>query len=281
MTILAPATRTLTTADTRALAGLLERDPIAHCLVAGRVASAGDDITRTGCDAWGYIVDDKIASALFIGANIVPIETTPAARAAFAQRLRLTGRRSSSMVGRAEEVIDLWRLLEPGWGRAREVRDCQPLLVIEGEPHVAPDPQVRPVRPDELDLLLPASIAMFTEEVGVSPVSGGMYSAYRGRVAELIGAERAFARIENGRVVFKAEVGAATTDACQVQGVWVDPQFRGRGLSAAGMAAVVQWAQRTIAPRVSLYVNDFNLAARRCYERVGFEQQGTFATVLF
>ena len=48
-----------------------------------------------------------------------------------------------------------------------------------------------------------------------------------------------FARIEDGRVVFKAEVAAASPYACQVQGVYVDPARRGEGLAAAGMAAVV------------------------------------------
>ena len=32
---------------------------------------------------------------------------------------------------------------------------------------------------------------------------------------------------------------------------------------------------------MSLYVNDYNTAARRVYERCGFEQVGMFATVLF
>ena len=32
---------------------------------------------------------------------------------------------------------------------------------------------------------------------------------------------------------------------------------------------------------VSLYVNDYNTAALRTYERVGFQRHGTFATVLF
>jgi predicted GNAT family acetyltransferase len=35
------------------------------------------------------------------------------------------------------------------------------------------------------------------------------------------------------------------------------------------------------APSVSLYVNDYNVRAVRTYERVGFRQVGTFATVLF
>ena len=121
---------------------------------------------------------------------------------------------------------------------------------------------------------------MFTEEVGVSPVAGGAHSAYRARIVELIREGRALARIENGRVMFKAEIGAASSWACQVQGVWVDPALRGRGLSVPGMSAVISHALSTLAPLVTLYVNDFNLPARRAYERVGMIESGRFATVL-
>jgi hypothetical protein len=47
------------------------------------------------------------------------------------------------------------------------------------------------------------------------------------------------------------------------------------------MAAVVQFCLDQIAPTVALYVNEHNVAARRAYERVGFEQTDTFATVMF
>ena len=63
-----------------------------------------------------------------------------------------------------------------------------------------------------------------------------------------------------------------------MQGVWLDPALRGRGLAAPAMAAVVQLA-RTMVPTVSLYVNDYNLPARATYARVGFETVGEFATV--
>jgi predicted GNAT family acetyltransferase len=66
-----------------------------------------------------------------------------------------------------------------------------------------------------------------------------------------------------------------------VQGVWVHPAHRGRGLGSAGTAAVVTEALRSVAPVVSLYVNDYNLPARRAYRRVGFENVGTFSSVLF
>jgi predicted GNAT family acetyltransferase len=200
---------------------------------------------------------------------------------AFAERARRQGRRCSSIVGPAPAVEELWQLLQPHWGWAREVRARQPVMAIDDEPSVEPDPRVRLVQPHELDLLLPACVAMFTEEVGVSPMAGDGGSLYRARVEELIALNRAWARFDDGRVVFKAEVGATTAGVCQVQGVWVDPKQRGRGLGTAGTAAVVEQARRSIAPVVSLYVNDFNLAARRAYEKVGFAQVATFASVLF
>jgi predicted GNAT family acetyltransferase len=82
-------------------------------------------------------------------------------------------------------------------------------------------------------------------------------------------------------VVFKAELAVVTRHTAQIQGVWTAPEWRGRGLARAGVAAVVRDALRRVAPSVSLYVNDYNTSARRVYERCGFQQVGTFATVLF
>jgi predicted GNAT family acetyltransferase len=209
------------------------------------------------------------------------VSASPAAVTAFAGRARLQGRRCSSIVGPAEAVGPFWDLLRPYWGQPREVRDRQPVMAISGPPLVPADPLVRRVRQHELDVLLPASVAMFTEEVGVSPLGPDGGAAYRARVAELISLGRAFARIEDGRVIFKAEIGAVTPYACQVQGVWVRPEQRGRGLAVAGMAAVVTEARRSLAPVVSLYVNGFNAPARAVYRKVGFAEVGALASVLF
>ncbi len=133
----------------------------------------------------------------------------------------------------------------------------------------------------DFDRILPACAAMFEEEVGYSPFLGGQ-EFYSRRVAGLIREGHSLVHIDaNGTVVFKAELGAVTRDVTQVQGVWMNPELRGgRGQSSGYMAAVVNLS-RTFAPVTSLYVNDYNAKARATYERVGFEQVGTFATVLF
>ncbi|MGH8867884.1 MAG: GNAT family N-acetyltransferase [Actinomycetes bacterium] len=260
---------------------LLARDPVANVFVEARIHAAGRDFRMLGGELWGYPDNGPLASVCYAGANLVPAESTPEAVSLFAERARRQGRRCSSIVGPASEVSMLWELLEPSWGPARDVRADQPLMATSRRAPIAPDPAVRPVRPSELDVLMPACVAMFTEEVGVSPLHAGGEALYRARVAELIASGRAFARLEDGQVVFKAEIGAATRDVCQVQGVWVTPERRGEGLSAPGMAAVLDHTLREVAPTVSLYVNDFNTAARAAYRRAGFAEVGTFMSVLF
>jgi uncharacterized protein len=277
----AAPTRLLDDRDLPAVRTLLAHNPVADVFVASRVNACGLDPWRLGAEVWGHLVDGRLAALCYSGANLWPIGAGPTSARLFAERARRQGRRCSSIVGVAESVAAMWRHLESAWGPARAIRAHQPLLVIDTPPLVAVDPGVRQVRPDELDVLLPACIAMFTEEIGVSPVVADGGALYRARVAEFIGQRRSFAHIDNGRVLFKAEIGAVAGDVCQIQGVWVDPALRNQGLGAAGTASVVAIAQAMFAPVVSLYVNDFNHAARRAYERVGFRRVGTFASVLF
>jgi predicted GNAT family acetyltransferase len=122
---------------------------------------------------------------------------------------------------------------------------------------------------------------MYTEEVGVSPEVGGGAELYRARVLQLIGRGWSFARFDEGRLIFKAEVACATPYAAQIQGVYVPPDRRGQGVATAGMAAVVEIVRREVAPVVSLYVNDWNTSARSAYEKVGFRETARFATVMF
>ena len=274
--------RLLTDHDRDEVLALCDRDPIANVFASARIRSTSLEPSRLGGQLWGYSeTGTRLTSLCYSGANLVPVEATQDAISAFAAKARSQGRRCSSIVGPADAVGPLWSLLEPAWGRPREVRAAQPVLAMSAPSAIEPDRNVRMVRPRELDVLLPSCIAMFTEEVGVSPIGPDGGAAYRARMADLIGAGRSFARIDDGnQVIFKAEIGAVTPHACQVQGVWVPPECRGQGHAVRGMAAVVLAGLR-LAPIVTLYVNDFNTPARAAYRRAGFAEAGTFMSVLF
>lgn len=276
----AGAVRQLRPGDEVALRALMAAHPARHCFAEARLDAGGLRPNAPGGAFWGYTVAGKLAGALLVGANLVPIQTDAVARVALAQHAVAEGRRSSSIVGPAEEVLDLWRLLQPAWGPAREVRPEQVLMAAAAPATVAADPLVRLSTSADADGIFPACVAMFTEEVGVSPLAGGMGVAYRRRIEDLIAARRSFARFDETGPVFKAELGALSRRACQIQGVWVRPALRGRGFASEGMAAVAAFAVRRV-PVVSLYVNAYNTAALRAYERAGFRPLEQFATVLF
>ena len=260
---------------------ILDADPVSNVFVSSRVHIAGLDPGRLGAQMWGYHRDGRLTSLCYSGANLVPVAADAQAARHFADKARSQGRRCSSIVGPVAPVTQLWNALRPYWGSPRAVREAQPVMSTTSPPPVAPDDAVRRVTMKDFDTLYPACVAMFTEEVGISPQTGDGGVLYRARVAELIRSGRAFARIEGGKVVFKAEIGAVTPYACQVQGVWVNPELRGRRYAVHGMAAVVDEALRTIAPAVSLYVNDFNAPARATYRRVGLRDVNTFMSVMF
>lgn len=282
MLITPPTTRVIAPTEMADALAVLQREPVANAFVTARVLESGLDPIRLGGQMWGWYHRGRLDALCYAGANLVPVGAGPAAVRAFAERALRQGRRCSSIVGPADATADLWSHLEPHWGPARELRPRQLLMATRTvPPGIRPDPAVRAMRKGEMDLVLPAAVAMFTEEVGISPLSGDGGLIYQARVAELVGSGRSFARFEDGRVVFKAEIGAATPHACQVQGVWVAPDRRGEGLAISGMAAVLRYALREVAPVVSLYVNDYNTAARATYRRVGFREVGAFMSVLF
>ena len=261
---------------------LIEQDPVRHCFLAARLEQTKQSRFRPSYpDLLGYFDDGNLKSVLMTGANIVPVNTSLIARQEFATVLNRSGRRSSSIVGPAEEVLDLWSRVSASWGPAREVRGNQPVLSMRANSSVEIDHDVRYSNLSDLEDLVPACIAMFTEEVGISPTINGGGNAYRNRISELVSSRRSFVKYLGSELVFKAEIGTVGAGVAQIQGVWVKPEYRGKGISVSAMAAVVKLVLADVAPVVSLYVNDYNEVALKTYRSVGFEQVDTFATVLF
>ena len=288
--------RVLSGADTSALNALLDTDPVGNASVAATIrhrGSAGTGKGRTGALILGIDGehsfprhDDaadtgtpRLAAACWLGSNIIPVSADAAAGELFGQAARALRRRVSSIYGCSEAVLALFQTT--GWSNHREVRADQPLMVITEPSGIEPLPGVRRSRLAEAAAVERACAAMFTEELGFSPYQQGA-AQYRERIRGLIQAGHSLITVDpdSRKILFKAEFGAVTDQAVQVQGVWVNPQWRGRGLAAPGMAAVVDYGLK-LAPRVSLYVNGYNTAAVRTYERVGFRRVGTYSTVLF
>ncbi|GIG54209.1 GNAT family N-acetyltransferase [Demequina activiva] len=288
--------------DLDALTALCETDPVTTVVPAMHLEAArASGVMPAGLwvirrrHGWGR----ELAGLVWSGANLCAVvaptgdqDADEALRADLAAAAIGRLARPAAIVGEADLTLDLWGRVEPWWGPAREVRPRQVSMVADAPaPHAAPVDAadlaldaVRRARDEDYEALLPACVHMFIGEVGYDPMRHGR-AAYEERLHHLVRAGRAYLQYGtvHGRreVVFKAEVGALGGGVAQLQGVWVHPDLRGRGLARAGLAAVISAVRVEHAPTVSLYVNDFNAPALAAYEAVGFRCVGTFATVMF
>ena len=275
-----PSLRRLHGVDTAKAVALCERHPVDSVLL--RVA-----IEQTGIGAsfslGRFDADRELTALAWEYGNILPLGFDEDGLDEVAEEFAGRRRTGSSIVGPADQVMGLWNRICKRWGPARDVRERQFSMVMDSDPDVVADPLVQPAGVGDVSLVFPASVAMYIEEVGYDPTSHGAGYAYR--VARLVRSQHTFIRkapLADGsgeRVVFKADVGALAGGVAQLQGVWVAPDLRGRGIATAGVAAVVKLVRERLAPTISLYVNDYNADAIATYTRVGFRIAGRWATV--
>ncbi|RXW32120.1 GNAT family N-acetyltransferase [Propioniciclava flava] len=271
--------RVLDSTDHALVSALLDKDPVGNCFVASRV-DAGLLNLGPG-ELWGYPAHQP-RSLLHVGANLVAVNPDEEALDAFSEDLG-AWRRFVAIVGPRDVALGLQRRLTRLWGRAyanpRIVRERQFLMVRTEPSPVSVDPLVTRAVFDDFESYLTGAVAMYREELDEDPLATNAVG-YRRYVRSLIDTGRAFARREDGEVVFKADLGAVTDHVAQIQGVWVAPRLRGRGLSVPAMAAVTNaiLEQGRVA---SLYVNDFNAAAVACYLRCGYVVVDELASVLY
>ncbi len=259
---------------------LCARNPAANVFVASRIEEGA--LRSMPGTLLGYRVAGQLRAMCWVSANVVPVECDAEAVAAIVPRIRRWQRGCASIFGPSDQVATLWDELAPSWGPARAIRQTQPLMATSTHPRtlgLEVDPRVRPARRDEVDLVLPAATSMFTEEIGYPPYRGSSRS-YRVLIADLISKGHTFVWVEDDEVLFKADVGSAAIGAAQIQGVWLAPRLRGQGLATSLMAAATAMILEQVAPLATLYVNDFNHAARATYRAAGYQDVATFSTVL-
>lgn len=281
--------RVLDDDDLPEFTALIERDPLANLFVASRVSIFGLFPQSLNCAVYGYYAAGELVAACHVGTNLVIVGDHAQAMKAFCAAIG--PRRSvASIVGPCAATHELYGRLCDQWGESwkkpREFREHQPLMVIRKPPLISGDTRVRRMDTIYSEAYTRAAVAMYTEEVGITPIDGS--NIYQRYVRMLIQTGRALGAVvpRSGesdscdRVWFKSDIGSSWRSCCQIQGVWLDPVLRGRGLAAPAMAQVVILSQQHFS-QVSLYVNDFNTRARKLYAEVGFTTVGELATVLY
>jgi predicted GNAT family acetyltransferase len=130
---------------------------------------------------------------------------------------------------------------------------------------------------DDLEPILIVNDSMIFEECGVNPLQSDPVG-FRQRTARRIERGRVWVWIERGRLLFKTDVISDTPEVIYLEGVYVNPEERGKGY---GLRCLTQLGdhllQRT--KSICLLVNEHNQAAIKFYLKAGYTQQGRYDTI--
>lgn len=185
------------------------------------------------------------------------------------------------LLGR-EESVDAFRAAYAE-ERALPVRERRPALLLSlapGDLRPFPLDGFRLADPGDTDLLVEWKTAFRVDAMGDRPE--WVDAAVMRRAVEMALAEgRQYILEEGGRPVAITTLSALTETAAQLGGVYVPPEFRGKGYATRLVAGVCRDQLDALGrDQVVLSVDAGSAAARRVYEKIGFRAAGQFLYLL-
>ena len=140
-------------------------------------------------------------------------------------------------------------------------------------------PGLRLAKPDDLEPVVRAQAAMAFETSGVDPLRKDPIG-FRQRYLRRIDKNRVWVLMKNRQLIFKLDVITDTRDATYIEGVYVSPEERGKGLGQSCLAAVgAKLLERTKA--IHLFVENENTRTTAFYSRLGFNIAGQYDLLYF
>ena len=138
-------------------------------------------------------------------------------------------------------------------------------------------PGLRLATAADLELVAPVHAQMAFEESGTNPLFIDPEGFYR-RCARRIEQKRVWVNVENGQLIFKADVISDTPEVVYLEGVYVSPEKRGNGLGARCIKQLTN-ELLTHTDSVCLLVNQQNAAAHACYQKAGYKVRDLYDTL--
>lgn len=129
----------------------------------------------------------------------------------------------------------------------------------------------------QLEAVAKAQAEIAFIECGVDPMLRDR-EGFLKRVARRIDQNRVFSVVEDGKLLFKADIIAETDETIYLEGIYVDPDLRGKGVGPRCLAALtVQLLSRV--PNICLLSNVDFINAHKSYLKAGYRRTGQCVTL--
>jgi hypothetical protein len=129
----------------------------------------------------------------------------------------------------------------------------------------------------DLDLIAPVQAAMAEFESGINPLEIDP-EGFRARCARRIEMGRVWVLEQDGKLIFKADVQADTPEVIYLEGVWVSPTERGKGIGRKCMRQLCR-DLLTRTRSICVLVNEESVRAHTFYRMCNFKMRSVYDTI--
>ncbi|MDQ4120326.1 MAG: GNAT family N-acetyltransferase [Acidobacteriota bacterium] len=181
------------------------------------------------------------------------------------------------ILGEEERIEEFWNWYADEGQQMR--RACRELLFELKRP-LETTKQVGGLRlatVDDLHLIAPVHAKMAEEESGINPLETDR-EGFLKRCTRRIEKGRVWVFVEEGRLLFKADVQADTTDVIYLEGVWVNQKARGTGLGRRCLTVLCQTLLKRTRS-ICVLANEENERAHVFYRMCGFKKISIYDTI--
>ena len=184
--------------------------------------------------------------------------------------------RTHMIMGEQKMVERFWASYAKGGQVLRHFGREILLELNQVPPDLAAVTALRIADSDDLSLIVPTHAAMALEESGVNPLEKDP-EGFRTRCSRRIEQGRTWVLIEDGELIFKADIIVDTPEVIYVEGVCVHPERRRQGIGSRCMSLLSsQLLQRT--KSITVLVNQQRRGALRFFQNLGFVARGNYDT---
>ena len=181
------------------------------------------------------------------------------------------------IMGEKERVADFWSHYADTGRRQRLA--CREWLFelswpIEARERVA---ELRPAKVEELELVMPVQAELAFAESGVNPLQVDP-QGFRQRCLRRIEQGRTWVVVENGVLIFKADVISKTPEVNYLEGIWLREDRRHKNTGTRFMADLMRRLLEDT-KSICLLVNETNKWAQGFYRKCGFNFRATYETI--
>lgn len=269
----------MTEGDKQEVLGFLAQRPVHTVVMTSMIHDNGIESGQNRGNFYGYRnADGTLEGIALIGhTTLVEVRSEEALIA-----LALTAKESEIplhiMMSDGDSIESFWDYYSGGTKNPRLVCSERlfeikyPVKVREFVPglRLATEAELMPVAEAHAEIAL--------EESGVNPMEKDR-EGYLNRVLRRINQGRTWAVVDDeGKLVFKADIVAETPDVSYLEGIYVHPDYRGKGIGANCLSQLSRNLLEKV-KHVCLLSNEDFQNAHRTYQKAGFKSQDCCVTI--